>query len=78
MGYITLKTQSITIMPPFVKFCQHSLILTLKVLVRIDGFCDHMMMVNNFVIYDGSYVKQNQIAQVTTKEIQVRKMMNKK
>jgi hypothetical protein len=30
------------------------------------------------VIYDGSYVKQNQIAQVTTKEIQVRKVMNKK
>jgi len=78
MGYITLKTQSITIMPPFVKFCQHSLILTLKVLVRIDGFCDHMMMVNNFVIYDGSYVKQNQIAKVTTKEIRVGKMMNKK
>lgn len=77
MGYITLKTQSITIMPPFVKFGQHSLILTSKVLVRIDGFCDHMM-VNNFVIYDGSYVKQNQIAQVTKKEIQVRKMMNKK
>jgi hypothetical protein len=53
-------------------------ILTSKVLVRIDGFCDHMMMVNNFVIYDGSYVKQNQIAQVTTKEIQVRKMLDKK
>jgi hypothetical protein len=77
MGYITPKTQSIKIMPPFIKFGQHSLILTSKVPVSIYGFCDHMMMVNYFVIYDGSYVKQNQIAQVTTKEIQLRKMMNK-
>ena len=78
MAYTTLKTQSITIMPPLVKFGEQSLILTSKVPVRIDNFCDHVMMVNNFVIYDGSYVKQNQIAQVTTKEIQVRKIMNKK
>jgi hypothetical protein len=76
MGYIILKNQGIKIMPPFVSLAG-TVILTSEVLVRIDGFCDHMMMVNNFVIYDGSYVKQNQIAQVTTKEIQVRKKLNR-